>query len=129
MNIKFLAIISSIGLATFYVVQAQSQGHELEFDGTRWSDHNLSALSGADRIALGTPAITPVAYAFPNQHDVAASSGGPGSDAVARPTAYVRPPQGLFRLAYVSIDFHVIILELRPHLFLDPGSTLFAREI
>src|SRR5438128_4814005 len=41
--------------------------HELEFDGTQWSDHNLSELSGADRIALGTPASPPVGYAFPSQ--------------------------------------------------------------
>jgi fucose-binding lectin len=125
--------------------------HELTWDGYDWSDQSPSQLTGtvvgsnaalascqARSVGARHIVVVPQGGALVHDYwsdgqtwhhdDVAASSGGPGSDAVARPTAYVRPPQGRLRLAYVSIDFHVIALEFRPP-FHDAGSTLFARKI
>jgi hypothetical protein len=128
-------------------------GHlpELSWDGSGWSDQSPSqstgtvvgpdgVLASCQTADLGARhiVVVPNGGAFVHDYwsdgqtwyhdDVAPSLSGPGSVAVARPTAYIRPPQGVLRLAYVSIDFHVIALELRPP-FLDPGSTLFAREM
>ena len=134
--------VSDTGEQRVTYLAADGDLHELTWDGSSWTDQSPSQATGTpigSNVALASCqtgsvgarhiVAVPAGGVFVHDYwndgqtwhheDVAASSGGPRSDAVAGPAAYVRPPQGLLRLAYVSIDFHVIALTLRPPL-LDP---------